>query len=628
MSESTRYDKMINFFGVKNDKRVRLYLSILHDNYKKKLTFESCKLLIPDETGRLIIPEELKNKYYENRALNETDDEVNEEWDTFINNLHYRLANRTLNDISAPPNNVSQRDLIDIVRSLRGVYDPSDINTFFQVVVRKHCDVFINNEMGLTNVSDSPTNWNNINYIVFLPNFFRVIGITEEEYRTDIIQNVLPDSARDFSFKLSKYVLKSILERNANAITGEPDSFWTTPDIAENKYYRVSNNPTKLYTTGHDGNKLDVSMGSGEWNKLSSDKCMGTGVKENYGVTCADYISKCINSGDDNDIQSCKRFMQNTDFWDVTKREVSEMLPAIAIQTLDRLGFSIVETNDLTCYESVGAWLFKLKEFVPSQLTEEEFNHIKNNIKLTTYLTMLVTKINTNPAILNENYRNASVFNPADHDVRFNNWVLTKYGLTPRINYNNALLEKELNAMSSNLLSLRTIVSSRVGINPEYGLVVNGRSVIGMAIPRILVGGSNGELTLKPEFPRIRMMVDTLYNKLKSLGKLFDVNTQRQLDQHLAVFRNYEAKLHKAIRIVDKYVDMLEIYKQYDTNNLLTMDHLQKFVEARENLFDKTLGKQDSILNIITTVANLVNEALDKENVTNPISQIKHTRNI
>jgi hypothetical protein len=72
-----------------------------------------------------------------------------------------------------------------------------------------------------------------------------------------------------------------------------------------------------------------------------------------------------------------------------------------------------------------------------------------------------------------------------------------------------------------------------------------------------------------------------------------------------------EENLIKAIKYADRYIDLLDIYKEFDPENVLSMDHLKAFVEARERYFDKTIGKQNDLLSALERIATSVNEALD-----------------
>ena len=99
---------------------------------------------------------------------------------------------------------------------------------------------------------------------------------------------------------------------------------------------------------------------------------------------------------------------------------------------------------------------------------------------------------------------------------------------------------------------------------------------------------------------------------LTSKGKSFSTDTEKQFEEHLEQFRKIEDKLLKAIRYSDRYLDILNIYKDYDHENILNVDHLKSFVTKREHYFDKTIGKQNTILGAIEQIANSVNDALDK----------------
>ena len=63
---------------------------------------------------------------------------------------------------------------------------------------------------------------------------------------------------------------------------------------------------------------------------------MTTGVVPGNGLTCNDYILNCLAG---NNISDCQAYFASTDFWDRTSEEVQNMLPSVAVDTLNRFGF-------------------------------------------------------------------------------------------------------------------------------------------------------------------------------------------------------------------------------------------------------------------------------------------------
>ena len=68
--------------------------------------------------------------------------------------------------------------------------------------------------------------------------------------------------------------------------------------------------------------------------------------------------------------------MLDSNFWEVTQKEVDEMLPTNAEDTLRRFGFQTETRNNLTVFQSIGDW----------------FKHIESQITTTTGLGMGISK--------------------------------------------------------------------------------------------------------------------------------------------------------------------------------------------------------------------------------------------
>jgi predicted oxidoreductase len=97
------------------------------------------------------------------------------------------------------------------------------------------------------------------------------------------------------------------------------------------------------------------------------------------------------------------------------------------------------------------------------------------------------------------------------------------------------------------------------------------------------------------------------------MGKIIDSNTEMEFKNHIEKYKDAENKLVKAITYANKYVDLIELFNEVDTQNVLSIDHLKAFVEARNNYFDKTESRQNSIIFAIRKIADDVLEKLDND---------------
>jgi len=631
--DKTRYDVMIPFFGKKNDQRVRLYLAALEEEWKRTDVIAFTDNASGKGSNEFNIAEELKIKYFTVPSNNSNNgDEIHDEWYQFKSDLIHRLATKEELDFpltNSNPNISTSDDILKIIRTQGG-----NGNKFFQAIIKAHLAYILDNK--LDDITTLPFQWSNANKFKFKNSFDNIMPF--QFYTTRETINRFPESNNIyFNFKTSKYLLHKRLEDAASQLY-KPSNFWSTEEPVLDIYFRVKNDPTKIFTTDANGNKVDVSSGSAKWRELENDKCNGTKVIENERLTCTDYLQNCINTGKQEDIVKCKTYLMNPNFWTDVQKEVDEMLPDSIVSTLTTFGFKFDSKNKkYRSYESVGSWLQSLEAKIKlKQLTIDEYNSISSNTKLTQYLNMLVIKVNQNPAILNSNYFNSNHFDSNDYSQRFNDWSITKYGLTPRILFKkdqnpNISINRQLAFISNNILTLRNLSQNRIMFIPGSGLVANGVA-INPVTPFFMTGGNNKddkddknndinlfsmiggaveELEgLRKNSPILKLLVEQSFNQLRSVGKVIDQQTINEVNNIVNSFESNENKLHKALTYINKYIELYDVYKQYDNDNILSIDHIKSFVDAREKYFNKTLKSLDG-LDILKELADQVLEKLN-----------------
>lgn len=590
--KSQRYDEIRDLFGLSpRDYRSRLYLDALRNRY-----FETGRIEPLD--NKML---QLQSKFYTDRGTN--DESIHPEWATFRDDIYQSIIN-SLNDIG------SKEKVKNIIKNKGGLTFPYSDKHFEQEIIKTHFNIYRNSD----DITDKPNEWltlTNITYNNKLSNIF-----------INIEGAAIVPTNNYFTLNMNKFLLQLLLEDYAKSHTNlGVDKFWNDDKDLKNSYYRLDGDRSKLYTTDANGNKVDVSLypGSQAYNELQKEKCLGTGIKENNGLTCNEYITRCI-KGDNNDIKRCKDFMLNNEFWIVVPEEVNRMNPTIAESTLTSFGFeTIVNSSNLKVFEDVGSWSKKLKE---KGLDDTEVENIRKNFKLTQYLDLLVTKINSNPAILNKQYNASHNYDPVDHVNRFTSWSLSLRGLRPRVIIKDTKdkinIIRQSSLLNNSLLNLRTIVNNRVSFIPGSGLVIGGvpfpifsTGMTGGAAFQLIPSVNTNQNEIREHYPVIKGLLYAAEKTLQSKGKSIHEDTKKQIELHLENFRKSEDKLIRSIKYADRYIDLLNIYKIYDSNDILTMDHLKSFVEAREGYFDKTMGKQNNLLNAIESLLTTVNEKLN-----------------
>jgi hypothetical protein len=653
--DKTRFDDMIPFFGKADDERVRLYLRVLEDEYnilKSKfpnpgqLNNQPLKFTKREDLASPVLPKpldeippQLQKGYHSDFINGGNAKEIHDDWINFFKNLKNRLANLTIGgNVIAPVNppvnppaptrhQVSADYAKTILSLIKNTKDP-----FFVKVIQAHLE-----DLTGAALNDSSTWLNATNF-----RFKNVAGLYEI-YENGIIPIAaavnaavdpdFPDTATNFPhFSINKYFLHKKLENAAAAASLGEDTFWSTAAPLTNVYYRNPSDPKKVFTTDANGVEVDVSRGSAEHLKLASDKCAGTKVKEGSTKRCDEYIGKCL-VGNDDDIKACIEFMADGDFWDIMPKDVNEMIPSIIVDTLNKFGFQIDSSNkNYKLYESVGSWTQRLSNKIKTRdLTADEFNKISKNTKLNSYLDLLVTKVNQNPAIINENYFESSKLNPLEQGFRFRNWIRAKE-LTPRIilkRDDSLNIKRESEFITSNFARNRSIVQHRLAITPNgiftHGVPFGAKT----ALFSYMVGGDGVNEKLSKHADHLKNLLKHVENKLQIMGKTLDVNTKEHIRKHIAQYEDAENKLFRAIAYSEEYIKLIEDYKEYDKNNVLNMDHLKSFVEARDKYFDKGESKQATIISTLQEIANSILAKLDEDpnkvSTTNPANSI--TRN-
>lgn len=630
-------DTMIPFFGLKDDKRIRLYLDALAEDF----FYKNSKIQFSNNNGpSLLYPSispQLKNKFFQPIDQSRGDDDIHFEWEDFRANLQDRLSNKNQKNFNDPTtlnnkNDVSPNEVISIIQQSQGLL-ALGVKLYIQEVIKAHLFDLVDAQL------NDPSTWGSATGFTFRVNFNHIFAPVFDLTKGNASPNSIPKS-KIFSFNLSKFVISELMERGTNTNSLGTDNFWTNENSVVDKYFRIQSDPKKIFTTDNKGNKIDVSRTSSNFKKLGEDKCIGTKVKEvndsdpNKELKCSEYIQKCINEGKPSDIRACKKFMEHPDFWTNIQSEVNEMLPGIITDTLDSFGFQISRKNKkYLTYESVGSWLKNLQSRIPlTQLTQAEFNNISNNFKLKQYLEMLVAKINGNPAIINENYFESKNFDDKDYSSHFVGW--TPYGLKPRYIFKSSLstdMARQFAFISNGLNRMRSSAQRRIVYVPGNGILLNGNPFKIGGTPYFMRGGrapmldNNEDFYFAKQSDIIENLLNTLKHKINLFGKNLDADTLRNIDTYLKQYKDSENKLMKAIKYTDRYIDLIEIYQEYDNSHILSVDHLKSFVEARDKYFNKTENRQNTLLNVLQSISDSVLDTMNEDDFTK--REINHTRN-
>ena len=630
MSERNRnrFDIMAPFFNAGDDRRYGLYLDVLEQEFNATKEIKITK-----------VPDEFKNRNFEGAREN---DDIHPEWGCFFKGL------------TAKFNASNQNDVVNFINTIGDKAD-STMLPFFKAVILAHLGEMKGTYNGTVldkNSFEQGIDWGSeessmkITSIKFIADSLSIVtdGPTKERL-AGVDVSVCKLDATKFSFLPGKDWLRRRLEAESAVNGSASDEFWASKEPVNNIYFRLASDPKKLYTN-EKGTNVEVSKGSLAMKEIEKDNCAGTKVKPNGDNTCGVYLDKCMTNGSSANIEACKDFMSDSNFWKVTLDEVAQMLPYIAVSTLDKFGFKVVVNSDNNkCYETVDSWLSHLKNAsvgATAPLSPEEFVKISKNTQLIEYLKLVVNKVNGSPSILNENYFNKSQVSERS-DFQLNNSYLVKVvgmpgrliiagndsnqGRELNLGLDNLKLNQTSSFLSNHFSQLKNDALRRVMISPAGLLLVNGLPYGNKSSISFQYGGSlNNNIRSMPKkqgelIANLFKMVDS---KLTSMNKSLDVSTKANIDKAIARYNDDENKLFKILSAIDTYIDLHDVYKQYDSNNVLNESTVLAFVEARDKSFNKTGTRQQDLLQLFQALIEAVNNKVPGS-TTNGLT---HTQNL
>lgn len=668
----SRYDKYIPLFGKANDKRVRLFIHELEEqaleNNKGPLTQSDVKFT--KATSRM----ENRVFTFKDTFPGANDNTVHSEWKLFMNQLTARLAGkgvnseglkvvRELKNAGNEPRSTKQvvwlllLNLADL-RSTSGasITLSEQADSVETVVFKSQADMLnamtpnglffednsnagalLANSIGmnvntLTAMSSTDGNAAKALFLQYASN--PTLRSQLESTPADtvacsaIIRNwVDNDVATYFNVKVDEFFVSLMLDEAVSKPIEEEGSTAFFEDVPsdEERYFR--NAEGQLMERDYNNpNGRPVFKGSQAWEDLKKDgmkSCLSTGVAQvsstNTALTCAAYLQDCL-AGSSDGLSKCKNYMRDHGFWESAKKEAASILPAMILKTLEAFGFAVemykheVTKQHLKKIQSVRSWLVSLnnlaKDPSKSGLNNDDVESISNNVKLTGYLEMLVTRVNNNPTILNAGY-NGPLSKVGNNDY-FNGSKLSTFGL--------AAHQPSSFNLISNMERTNLTVGNALGMQMRsVGLPLG----IPFGVPVVMTGGSyfnpieslenRMKFPVKQSWSIMERQYDGLVERLKRNNKSISSKDNSTIREYINKLRDAEVKLTKTMLYAEKYAKLIEVFDQQDGRSSLSLDHLQKFVDARDGYFKKVRERQNSLVSIIRTVAEAVTKEVKEE---------------
>jgi hypothetical protein len=675
MSNTREKDKKLAvLFGLpEDDLRSSLFISELrraadsrrgNSDYKKvTYTLYTTDNVLYKDDGNIYLDnltEMFMNGNFKNPGSGVANNEIHEEWTVYFMDI-----NRTINDtrFTFDNNHEIGKNVIKLMTELasKTILDSEDhfaIQLIGLLIGSVNYDTTGTGKVG-PYISDSHHTWNNIKSITYrnflhdvLPTFFVCDFDSTYSFKKNVTTNKLDilqlnivtntrlqhiynninrvptsytkSNNKIFNIKLDELALKRILDEHLKnkiqPINNPISDFFNDEPQEKEQYYRKGD---ELYTKDKSGKELRVDAESEAYKKLSTTTtCLGTNFKDDPAkptMKCSDYLIGCL-SGKGDSINLCKEYLKHPNFWDNSQKEIDDMLPTIAVKTLNSFMFQFIKdpTTGIIQVWSVTDWIKHLHELAKQTtaptntstkgsvtttttttiISDEDVGKIVSNVKLIGYLEMLVRKINTNPAILNKDYTGPNKINNTN---MFANTYLNNIGMQSFHNGNIINNYKEINLLQQ---TLRTNFN-----NVDLFHRIRG-SVLGLGFRG---GGSildTFQENLSDKTKHISHIIRrhhiSLLDRLARLGKTIDQTEQKKIIDLIDKLEVYEQKLYKAAVYTEKYAQLLETHGQSDNNKVLTFDNLIKFVDHRNTRFNRVYKKQNDLLNILKAIAEAV----------------------
>ena len=416
-----------------------------------------------------------------------------------------------------------------------------------------------------------------------------------------------------FSFEIDEYLARRILQDVSTTNVSVGSSFLTDLDSSlvapTHEFYRKPEDLSKLWTK-ENGVEVEVQRGSNKLNDVTKNAsdCRGFQVTSNGNVTCHKYLEECLNG---NGIDKCRDFMKNKKFWGnvdgSAKTELKGMLPATALATLEKFGFRQVNVFDSVAkrtifkVETVSSWLENLSKTITDAT---EYNAIKGNENLIKYLTLLEVKINASPEILNKGITSSDgtlSFNPN----KFSGQYAAQVGIRAKIPIASVVgpYKRFSNTLTTYGITGSNIVSPKFIVPIRVGGVMHGGSVSNYAL--------NLDQNYKFASTEFENQYKSFKNALNSAGKTIDPVDDKALTDLLESFKKSEKKIVISLKLIEKYIQLMDVFKNNDPRGVLTLSNLDLLLSTNKTQVEKGSKKQESLISALTTLSSVVENAVN-----------------
>ena len=416
-----------------------------------------------------------------------------------------------------------------------------------------------------------------------------------------------------FTYQIDEYLARRVLQEVSTTNISVGSSFLSDLDssltVSTHEFYRKPEDLSKLWTK-ENGVEVEVQRGSQRMNQQTKNgaDCHGHQVNNDGAETCHRYLEECLNG---NDISKCRDFMKSKNFWGnaggSAKTELKGMLPATALATLEKFGFRQINVFDSVAkrnifkVETVSSWLENLSKTITDT---SEYNAIKSNENLIKYLTLLEVKINASPEILNKGITSSDgtiTFNPN----KFYGQYASQVGIRAKIPVASVVgpYKRFSNTLTTYGITGSNIVSPKFMVPIRVGGVMHGGSISDYV--------SKLDENYKFASSEFENQYKSFKNALNGAGKTIDPVDDKALTDLLESFKKSEKKIVISLKLIEKYLQLMDVFKNNDPRGVLTLSNLDLLVSTNKTQVEKGSKKQESLINALTTLSSIVENAVN-----------------
>ena len=551
-SNGTRFDTLLPIFhtDLANDRRARLILDDLMNNSG----------LYNRATG--VMTGVTLNKGDTRNHVHHLQNKVATDLKTFYENVNHGEANR-----DAP--------LLALVKKLASPRTAEEI--FGVALVKALFDV--TGPAGVSNASTS--SWVNATAVANNANGSVANQVGNESGSKNPTATPIPDTK--FKYALDRYRMRAIMDDlSATAAKKQGSAAAFFGGVSEG--YRRDGNNNLVDSKGTKvGRGSADQLGLTEASQCYTTKFVGNSVGSATATkTCGEYFDGCLRG---TGIKACKDFLTEGGYWGNLAVDIKNMSPVMAVQTLEKFGYRTYKNSSgVVEFETVDDWLKRLTEDdMLGSTGATDADAIRKNDKLVGYMAAVVAKVNGNPAILNKDLTNT---------VNTPNQRLNVYGI------------KGKTFVPTSTTALLHRLSNAVAVDAMRNSILFGLSSVGTVF---LQTGGDIVRDIEAAEDAKEMWHSTMFRNiftriqaaLSNAGKKIQEDDKNEIEKLIVQLEDSERKLFTTMKFASKYVRLLELFGDEDSQKVLNLTDLKKFVNARNKYQLKTTKRTNGLVQIL-----------------------------